>query len=71
MKNSRFLKRGEGVGGGKAMLEVKSGHGERGNVSNISKVGGNGKKDRYEVMLENCLAKCEWEKDENNPDIME
>ncbi len=58
MKNSRFLKRGEGFGGGKAMLEVKSGGNNL--IRDTEKVTVSKKKDKYEIMLESCLAKREW-----------
>ncbi len=64
LKNSRFLKRGDGVGGGKAALEIKAGGNELGSQKGISMAGK--KKDKYELMLENCLSRGDWRKSEQN-----
>ena len=45
------------MGGGKAMLEVKSGVVNSNNKERVSEMK---KKDKYEMMLESCLKKGRW-----------
>jgi hypothetical protein len=52
------------------MLEVRSGGSKVGGENNNKERGsGSGKRDRYEMMLESCLKRAEWERNEENPDV--